>query len=98
MTEKEIEFKKYSNAMDKQLSAVYDEILPFIDLIESRIRNEANLTDDEVQPSIHRTLFDALIGLFSDYYSVDELCEELRETFIIYSEDIELSEVQNTLI
>ena len=63
MTEKEIEFKKYSNAMDKQLSAVYDEILPFIDLIESRIRNEANLTDDEVQPSIHRTLFDALIGL-----------------------------------
>ena len=86
MTKKDIEYKKFSNAMDKQLSTVYHQILPLIDIIEERIKNEENLTDDEVQPSIHKTLFDALIGFFSDYYSVDELCEEVRETFTFYTE------------
>ena len=98
MTKKDIEYKKFSNGMDKQLSTVYDQILSLIDIIEERIKNEENLTDDEVQPSIHKTLFDALIGFFSDYYTVDELCEEVKEAFTFYSEDVQLSEVQNDLI
>ena len=33
------EYKKFSNAMDKQLSTVYHQILPLIDIIEERIKN-----------------------------------------------------------
>jgi len=84
MTKREIEYKKFSNVMDKQMSVIYNQILPLIDTLEERFNDEENITDDDSHPWIYKTLFDVLLGQLGGSFTVDELCGELKDSFAFY--------------